>query len=72
MEFDRKLYEVAEVDYSKAIEIEPENISFRLARAHFYNKTKRKKEAREDVRVAARLGATPAEVAGAAGIKPKK
>jgi len=72
MEFDRKLYEVAEADFSKAIEMEPNNISFRLARANFYNKTKRRKEAREDVRIAARLGATPAEVAGAAGYKPKK
>ncbi len=72
MEFDRKLYELAEADYGKAIEIEPENVSFRLARANFYTKTKRKRLAREDVRIAARLGASPAEVAGAAGLKVKK
>ena len=69
MEFDRKLYELAEADYGKAIELEPENRSFRLARANFYTRTKRKRLAREDVRIAARLGASPAEVAGAAGLK---
>ncbi len=68
MEFERRMYEAAEIDYCKAIEIEPQNASYRLARAHFYNKTKRKRLAREDVREAARLGASPAEVAGAAGL----
>ena len=69
MEFDRKLYEQAEMDYGMAIQLEPQNRSYRLARAYFYTQTKRKRLAREDVREAARLGASAAEVAGAAGLK---
>jgi len=71
MEFERKLYELAELDYGMAIDLDPTNVSYRLARASFYTKTKRKRLAREDVREAARLGASPAEVAGAAGYKIK-
>jgi tetratricopeptide (TPR) repeat protein len=71
MELNRRQFEHAEADYTKAITLEPENATYRLARAHLYTQMKRKKQAREDVREAARLGATAEEVAGAAGIQPK-
>ena len=67
MEADRRSYERAEADYTEAIRLEPENVQYRLARAYFYTQTKQKRKAREDVREAARLGATAEELAGAAG-----
>ena len=70
MELDRKQYERAEADYTRAIELEPESATYRLARAHLYTMTKKKRLAREDVRAAARLGASAEELAGAAGMRP--
>lgn len=65
MEAERQQYELAELDYTEAIRLSPYNPSFYLARAHFYTKMKRKREAREDARRAALLGASAEEVAGA-------
>ena len=65
MEMDRKLYEKAEADYSTAISLEPEEANYYLARARLYTRTKQKRKAREDVRKAARLGASADELAGA-------
>lgn len=67
MEMDRRMYEHAEADYTEAIRLEPDNVDYRLARARLYSKTKQKSKAREDVRAAAKLGATAEELAGAAG-----
>lgn len=63
MELNRKAYESAEEDYRKAIELEPENVTFYLNRAMFYIKTGRKKEARVDLKQASSLGADAGELA---------
>ena len=63
LEQTRKLYEAAEADFTKAIELEPQNIDFLLNRAAFYIETKRKKEARADLDRALELGANSDEVA---------
>ena len=71
MELDRRQYERAEADYTKAIELDPNSATYRLARARLYTLTKKKRLAREDVRHAARLGASAEELAGAVGMKVK-
>ena len=63
LEQTRKLYEAAEEDFTKAIELDPENMDYLLNRAAFYIETKRKKEARADLDRALELGANPDEVA---------
>ena len=69
MELDRGQYELAETDFTEAIRLEPKNPQYYLGRARLYSQMKNKRRAREDVREAARLGASAEEVAGAAGIK---
>ena len=68
-ELERGQYEKAEQDFTQAIALEPENPTMRLARARLYQRTKRRTLAREDVRAAARLGATREEIADVAGAK---
>lgn len=62
MEADRKLYEMALADYAHAIELEPENPDFYLLRGHFYQKIKKKKEAKADFQTALTFGADPRDV----------
>ncbi|MBQ7444212.1 MAG: tetratricopeptide repeat protein [Bacteroidaceae bacterium] len=68
-ELERSQYEKAEQDFSRAIALEPENPTLRLARARLYQQTKRRTLAREDVRAAARLGASREDIAAVAGVK---
>lgn len=63
MEQDRKLYEAAEDDFNRAIELDPENTDYLLNRAMLYITTNRKKEARADLDKALQLGADANEVA---------
>lgn len=63
MEMNRKAYEAAELDFIKAIELEPKNTTFYVNRALFYMATGRKSEARQDLKEASRLGADPGELA---------
>ena len=56
MEVERKMYGLAEYDYSKAIELKPLNTDFRLNRANVRILMKRKKEAREDLDAMVKLG----------------
>lgn len=49
MEMDHKHYELAEFDYSKAIELEPENNNYRLNRINVRIILKRKDDARNDL-----------------------
>lgn len=56
MEVERKMYGLAEYDYSKAIELKPLNTDFRLNRANVRILMKRKKEAREDLDEMVKLG----------------
>lgn len=63
MELNRKAYESAEVDFQKAIDLDSTNVVYYMNRAVFYIKTGKKKEAREDLKEASRLGADPGELA---------
>lgn len=63
MEKDRKMYELALLDFDKAVALEPENADYRLCRAQYYMEVRRRKEARADLETALRLGASPEEVA---------
>lgn len=63
LEQTRKLYEAAEADFTKAIELDPNNIDYLLNRAAFYIETQREKEARADLDKALELGANPNDVA---------
>ena len=71
MEVERQQYELAELDYAEAIRLSPNNPSLYLARAHFFMKMKRKREARADAQRAAQLGASAGEVAGAISLRSK-
>lgn len=63
MEQARKLYELAQYDFDKAVSLEPENPEYYLCRALFYTEIKKKKPARADLETALRLGASKEEVA---------
>lgn len=49
IEMERKMYDVAEFDYGKAIELKPDVVDYWLNRANVRILMKRKKEAREDL-----------------------
>lgn len=49
VEKERKMYELAEYDFSRAIQIEPDNTDYILSRADVRIKLGRKAEAREDL-----------------------
>ena len=63
MEQQRKLYEQAVADLTRAVEMEPENVDFRVSRATLYLEMRKRKLARADVQAALRLGADPLEMA---------
>lgn len=63
MEMNRKAYESAELDYMKAIELDPENVICYLNRAAYYIKTGQKEKARQDLKKAGSLNADPGELA---------
>lgn len=60
---NRKAYESAEIDYKKAIELEPGNVIYYLNRASYYIKTGQKDKARQDLKKASSLNADPGELA---------
>ncbi len=62
MEHNRKQYERAEADLTKAIEMEPQNVDFYISRALLYREMRKKKLAQQDTRKALRLGASPADL----------
>ena len=49
MELERNMFELAEYDYGKAIELAPDNMDYRLNRADVRLRLKRKDEARADL-----------------------
>lgn len=63
IEMERKMYEPAEYDYSKAIELDPSNVNYRLSRADVRLIIGRKKEAREDLDEMVRCGVSRANLA---------
>ena len=63
MELERKMYDLAEFDYSKAIEIDPSNIDYRLGRVNVRIILKRKDEAREDLDALVKKGIPRANLA---------
>ncbi len=68
---ERGQYEKAEEDFTRAIALEPKTPTLRLARARLYQRTKRRTLAREDVRAAARLGASREDISAVAGVKKR-
>lgn len=63
LEQTRKMYELAEADFTKAISLDGKNTDYLLNRAALYIEFKKKKEARADLDMALELGANPEEVA---------
>ena len=63
MEQQRKQYEQALRDLSRAIELEPTNADFYVSRATLYLDMKKRKLARQDTQMAIRYGADPKEMA---------
>jgi len=63
METERKMYELAEYDYSHAIELDPRNTDYRLSRANLRIIMKRKKEARKDLDELVALGVSRSNLA---------
>lgn len=63
MEHGRKLYELAEMDFAKAIALEPGNADYYISRAMLYTDTGDKKKARADLEQALKLGADEQTVA---------
>lgn len=49
IEMERKMYDLAEFDYGKAIALEPDNMDYRLNRVNVRLLLRRKEEAREDL-----------------------
>ena len=56
VEMERKMYDLAVYDYSRAIELEPKNMDYRLSRADAYIKQGKKAEARKDLDELVRMG----------------
>lgn len=63
MEQERKQYEAALADLSRAIEMEPTNADFYVSRATLYLDMRKRKQAMLDSRMAVKLGADPKEMA---------
>ncbi len=49
VEVERKMFELAEYDFSQAVDLDPYNVDYRLARADVRIRLNRKAEAREDL-----------------------
>ena len=62
MEREREMLDVAVFDYSKAIQLEPSNTDYIVARADLYLRQQRFAEAREDLERLIALGITRAEL----------
>lgn len=62
IEAERGMYDLAEYDYGKAIELDPSNTDYYLNRADIRLKMKHKKEAREDLDAAVAHGAIRANL----------
>lgn len=63
MEHGRKLYELAEIDFQKAVTLDPENPDFLICRAMLYIDIKENKKARADLEKALQLGGDAQTVA---------
>ena len=63
MEHGRKLYELAEIDFQKAVTLDPENPDFLISRAMLYIDIKENKKARADLEKALQLGGDAQTVA---------
>lgn len=56
IEYERQMYDLAEYDYGKAIELDPSSTDYRLNRANIRILLRRKEEARADLEALVRMG----------------
>lgn len=62
MEQERKMMELADFDYGKAIELDPANTDYRLSRANLRIVMRRKQDARDDLDALVRMGVSRANL----------